>query len=138
VHMAKRPLSRDLSADLAAEAMVERVFNAADANLLLRIHYADAGEEEVFPPRIINGAIIAAAITDAAQRAVAREIAKQPEGLRLDDLLACLDDHLRAAVAHVTPSNVRQYYLNLPDDRRVVSIEHAQPLQQGLRESFVA
>ena len=137
VHLAGRPLARDLSVELAAEAMAERVFDVTDVNLLLRIHYADAGQEEVFASRVMNGAIIAAAITDAAQRAVAREIANEPGGLRLDDLLACLGDHLRSAVAHITPANIRQYYLNLPDDRPVVSVEQIQPPSRGSQESFV-
>jgi len=104
VHLSGKPLARELATDSAAEAMTERIFDATDASLLLRIHYADAGQDEVFASRVINGAIIAAAITDAAQRAVARELAKEPEGLHLDDLLACLDDHLRAAVVHITPA----------------------------------
>jgi len=138
VHLTGRPLARELSAEQAAEAMADRIFAATDDNLLLRINYADSGQEEVFAPRLISGAIIGAAVTDAAQRAVSREIAKEPGGLRLDDLLTCLDAHLRSAVAHITPANVRHYYLNLPDDRAVASVEQVQLPLQGSQQSFVA
>ena len=138
VHLRDKPLDRNLSADGLADAVVERIFDATDAGLLLRIRYSDAGEEEVFAPRVISGAIIAAAVSDAAHRAITREVAGQPGGLRREELLACLDHHLRTSVTYVTPSNIRQYYLNLPEDRPVASVEQVQPPSQGPRESFVA
>ena len=52
--------------------------------------------------------------------------------------VATMHRHLRAAMAHMTPANIRHYYLDLPDDRRVISIEHVRPPRQEVQESFVA
>ena len=138
VHLANRPLATGLLADQAADAMAERVFSTSDDSVVLRIHYADATQDEVTASRVINGAIIAGAVAEAARRAVAREIANSTEGLSLDDLLACLDEHLRCSVAHVTPANVRHHYLGLPDDRRVVSVEQTRASRPVMSEDFVA
>lgn len=127
VHLRERPIAQGNTAEDLAEQVAQRLFVYDDDNLLMRIHFADAGHEEIFPPRIISGAVLAEAVRGASILAVDRDLSKtreQPSGITADDLIGSVYEQLSSIIAAVRPANARLHYLGLPDDQRVVSVEH--------------
>ena len=140
VHLRQVPTAERLSANDLAEQAVQRLFSCDDDNLLARVHFADAGHEEIFPSRIISGAVLAESVRGAALQAIRRDRSSKlskPSGVGLDDLYAALYEQLNSMLAAVTPSNAHMHYLGLPEDRRVVSVEHVWVNRHGEREMFL-
>jgi len=140
VHLAKVPLADGLTREAATELLARRIFGTADDNLLLRIHFADAEQEEVFPSRLINGAILEATVRGACLSAIARDRGGgrvAPGGVQQQDLLVALDEQLRAARKAITPRNIHQCFLEVPPDRRVVAIDQVSSLKLNGERSFV-
>jgi SpoVK/Ycf46/Vps4 family AAA+-type ATPase len=126
VHLRGVPIAKDSVGEDLAEQIVQRLFSSADDNLLMRIHFSDAEHEEVFPPRVLSGAILAEAVRGATLRAIRRDRSNdssQPSGIQLADLEGALDEQLHQTVAAITPRNAGLHYLGLPEDRRVVAVE---------------
>jgi proteasome-associated ATPase len=127
VHLRGRPVAQGSTPEDLAEQVVQRLFSYDEYTLLMRIHYSDAGHDEIFPPRIISGAVLAEAVRGAALLAVDRDLSttrQQPGGISVDDLLQSVFEQLSSTIAAVRPTNAHLHYLGLPDDQRVVAVEH--------------
>lgn len=134
VHLRNRTIAKGVSKEELAEQAVERLFACDEDNLLMRVHFTDAGYEEIFPLRIISGAIIAEAVRSAALQAICRDLSKgasEPEGIQSQDLIESLYEQLNSAISSVRPSNAHLHYLDLPDDQRVVAVEHVWQSRHG-------
>ena len=110
-----------------AEKVVEQIFTYDDEHILLRIHFNDGGQDEVFPSRIISGAVLAEAVRTAGLRAIGRDLSDQneePAGITFEDISVSLIEQFKAVTCSVQPNNVHLYYLDLPLDRRVIAVEH--------------
>ena len=141
VHLKDIPVANGDDSGSFAEELTRAVFSTDDDNLIMRLHYADAEHEEVFPPRIMSGAILEAIVRNACLRAIARDRsdAHHPTGgVQYQDLANSLREHIHSAVAAITPRNAHQYFLDLPNDRRVVAIDHFSNGRCDKDECFVA
>jgi proteasome-associated ATPase len=127
VHLRDKPLAAGNSLDELTEKVVQQIFSYHDDNLLLRLTFLDGGQDEIFPPRIISGAILAEAVRCAGLRAVKRDLAQslqQPGGITFDDLAEALDEQFGLTVNAIQPSNAHMHYLDLPPSRRVADVEN--------------
>jgi proteasome-associated ATPase len=126
VHLRNKPMAGNNSVDELSEKVVEQIFTYNDENLLIRLNFADGGIEEIFPPQIISGAILAEAVRCAGLRAVHRdplETFKTPGGITFEDLTEALDEQYGATIHAIEPANVHFHHLNIPVNRRVIAIE---------------
>ncbi len=128
VHLQDKPIAIGNTIDELAEKVVQQVFTYNDENLLLRLNYYDGGEqEEIFPPRIVSGAMLAEAVRCAGLHAIRRDLSEnlqKPSGITFDDMMAALDEQFGATIHAIQPSNAHLHYLDLPASRRVVDVEH--------------
>jgi SpoVK/Ycf46/Vps4 family AAA+-type ATPase len=140
VHLRGVPLADGAEGEDLAEQVVQRLFSTDDDNVLLRVQYADSEHEEIFPPRVLNGAVLAESVRGAALRAVRRDRSNgypRCDGIRSEDLYDSLDEQLHATVAAITPANAHLHYLGLPDDRRVVAVERVDLARAASKEMFI-
>ncbi len=127
IHLKNKPLADNQSLKQIAEKIVEQIFVYDDDHLLLRIHFADGGQDEIFASRIISGALLAEAVRSAGLKAIERDLSEQnnkPTGITDEDLLEALNEQMIAAAGSVQPSNAHLHYLDLPPDQRVIAVEH--------------
>jgi proteasome-associated ATPase len=137
VHLKGKPIAPGYTSEELAEKIVEQLFTYDDEHLLLRIHFADGAQYEVFPSQIISGAIMAETCRCAGLRAICRDLSKQfenPSGITFEDLSAELDQQLQAATSFIEADNASLHYLGIPAHRRVVAVEHVFGNRQELLE----
>lgn len=137
VHLRGKPIAQGQSMKDLAEKVVEQLFTYDDEHLLLRLHFADAGQYEVFPSQIISGAILSEAVRCAGLRAICRDLSNQPaepSGITYQDLSEELDQQLRTVVSLIEAENANLNYLGIPAHRRVVAVEHILGNRQELLE----
>ncbi len=126
VHLQGKPIAIDHTADGLAEQVIQQVFSYNDENLLLRLNYFDGEQEEIFPPRVVSGAMLAEVVRCAGLRAIDRDRSEnfqKPSGITLDDLMTALDEQFGATIHAIESSNAHLHYLDLPANRRVVDVE---------------
>ena len=141
VHLRGKPIAQRAAVEELADQVVQQLFSCDDDNLLMRVHYADSAFEEIFPRHVISGAVIAEAARGAALEAARRDRsngATGPGGVRHEDLCKSLYAQLNSAISTVTASNAHLHYLGLPEDRRVVAVEHVWANRHVNGEIFVS
>jgi proteasome-associated ATPase len=127
VHLGDKPIAQGSTVDDLSDQVVQRLFACDEENLLMRVHFQDGSHEEIFPPRIISGAILAEAVRGAALLAADRYVSserQQPSGISADDLIKAVYEQLSSSLSPVTRGNAHRHYLGLPDDQAVVEIEN--------------
>jgi proteasome-associated ATPase len=127
VHLGDKPIAQGSTADDLSDQVVQRLFACDEENLLMRVHFQDGNHEEIFPPRIISGAILAEAVRGAALLAADRYVSserQQPSGISTDDLIKAVYEQLSSSLSPVTRGNAHRHYLGLPEDQAVVEIEN--------------
>ncbi len=127
VHLQDKPIAAGNNVEELAEKVVQQIFTYDDENLLLRLNYLDGEQDEIFPSRIVSGAMLAEAVRCAGLRAIRRDLSEnlqEPGGITFDDLTAALNEQFGATIQTIEPSNAHMHYLNLPANRRVVDVEH--------------
>ncbi len=73
--------------DYAVETVVQRMYDESDANRFLEVTYANGDREVLYFKDFSSGAMIENIVRRAKKDAIKREIAGDPTGLRMDDLL---------------------------------------------------
>jgi ATP-dependent 26S proteasome regulatory subunit len=127
VHLRGKPIASGQTAEQMAEKVVEQLFTYDDEHVLLRIHFADGEQEEIFPSRIVSGALLAEAVRCAAISAVTRDLSGQssePGGIGIEEMSDALDQQLKAATSLIEEDNVHLHYLGIPSRRAVAAVEH--------------
>jgi ATP-dependent 26S proteasome regulatory subunit len=140
VHLRGMPLAEGTTAQDLADRAVQSLFSTQDDNLLMRVHFADSGHEEIFPSRILSGAILAEAVRGASLRAIRRDRSnrcRRPGGIRFEDLQEALSEQLCSTVAEITAGNAHFHYLGLPEDRRVVAVERVDRDREATKRIFL-
>jgi proteasome-associated ATPase len=131
IYLRELPLAAGLTVESLAEQVAAQIFSTENDNILLNLQYVDAEKEEIFPPRIINGAMLADTVRAASLKAVEKD-----RGVSTNDMLVSLKNKLNSAVSMITPANAHMHFLGLPSDRQVVSVDHNHLLEEE-QEIFV-
>jgi proteasome-associated ATPase len=127
VHLRDKPIAADSNVEELTEKVVQQIFTYDDENLLLRLNYFDGQQEEIFPPRVVNGAMLAEAVRCAGLHAIRRDLSEnlqEPSGITFDDLMGSLDEQFGATIQAIEASNAHLHYLGLPANRKVADVEH--------------
>lgn len=133
VHLRDKPIAAGNNVEELTEKVVQQIFTYDDENLLLRLSYLDGEQEEIFPSRVVSGAMLAEAVRCAGLRAIRRDLSEnlqEPSGITFEDLTAALEEQFVATIQAVEPSNAHLHYLRLPANRRVVEVEHIWKIRQ--------
>ena len=114
------------------DTVVSRIYAPNADNTLATVMFRDGSQRPVRAADLISGASIAKIVTAATERACHRELETGESGLRVEDLLAAMEDEFRSAVGALTPTNCPAHIGGLPQDMDVVRVDRPKRKVQRL------
>ena len=114
------------------DTVVSRIYAPNADNTLANLMFRDGSQSPVRAADLISGASIAKIVTAATDRACHRELETGESGLRLEDLLAAMEDEFQSAVGALTPTNCPAHIGGLPQDMDVVRVDRPKRKVQRL------
>ncbi len=111
--------------DEIIERAVSHIFAPQSAATLATITFRDGRQRPIQPDDLVSGAVIAGVCRAAVERACHRERETGEHGVRLEDVLAALDDEFCSTARQLTPGNCHRYLGGLPQDMGVARVEQA-------------
>ena len=114
------------------DTVVSRIYAPNADNTLATVMFRDGSQRPVRAADLISGASIAKIVTAATDRACHRELETGESGLRLEDLLAAMEDEFQSAVGALTPTNCPAHIGGLPQDMDVVRVDRPKRKVQRL------
>ncbi len=124
-----------LAGDEARGALLDAVLSKTYApnamGEIARITFRDGSRRAIHPRELVSGASLAKIVQTAIQAAALREMAGGGEGIRCEDLLSATEEEIDRSTALLTPSNIRAYLEDVPEDLDVVSVA---PVRRKVRK----
>lgn len=120
------------------EAAVSRLYSPNGEPALCKTVFRDATVREVRAADLISGANLANIARAAREKACWREVRGGAQGLRTEDVFSAIDVEIENLARVLTPANVRDYVLGLPDDLDVVRIERPRGNRRHSMHKYLA
>lgn len=108
--------------DEVVACAVSRLYAPNGIGVVATIRFRDGKEREIEARELVSGAMFAQIARRATERACVRELRGETGGLRLADVLDCVEEQMDAAAGVLRPANCRAWIDDLAQDGDVVRV----------------